>query len=121
MKNRELPGITRVQVHSAVLSRSGRGPAALVSVQPTSTRGHFMQVYLADLLSPVLGDDVYSYRAKMIMNVMTKVGHERAPHVQREVGVTCYIIFTTSLEILSSLSIRIRGPGSRTFHSLSLN
>ena len=95
MKNRELPGITRVQVHSGVLSRSGRGPAALVFVQPTSTRGHFMQVYLADLLSPVLGDDVYSYRAKMIMNVMTKVGHERAPHVQREVGVTCYIIFTT--------------------------
>ena len=80
-----MPAITRVQVHSNVLSRSGRGPAALVSVQPTATSGHFVQVYLADLLSPVLGDELYSYRAKMIMNVMTRVGHERAPHVPKEV------------------------------------
>ena len=68
-------------------SQSHRGPAALVSVQPTSTSGHFVQVYLSDLLSPVLGDDMYSYRAKMVMNVMTKVGHERSPHVPKEVCV----------------------------------
>ena len=84
MEKRDLPSISRVHVHSAVVSRSGRGPAALVSVQPTSTSGHFALVYLADLLSPVLGDEVYGYRAKMIMGVMTRVGHERAPHVPKE-------------------------------------
>ena len=85
MRNRVLPKISRVQVHSRVLSRSGLGPAALASVQPSSTGSHFVQVYMADLLAPVLGDSLYSYRAKRVMNVMTKVGHDRSPHVPTEV------------------------------------
>ena len=93
MNKKELPSITRVQVHSSVLSRSGRGPASLVSVHPTSTSQHFVQVYLADLLSPVLGDEMYSYRSKMVMGVMTKVGHERSPHVPKEVGVISSSLF----------------------------
>ena len=80
-----MPKISRVQVQASVLSRSGLGPSALASVQPSSTGNHFVQVYMADLLAPVLGDDLYSYRARMVMNVMTKVGHDRSPHVPKEV------------------------------------
>ena len=57
-----------------------------------------MQVYLADLLSPVLGDEMYSYRAKMVMGVMTKVGHERSPHVPKEVGVLSSSLFRNLLD-----------------------
>ena len=107
MEKRDLPSISRVHVHSAVVSRSGRGPAALVSVQPTSTSGHFALVYLADLLSPVLGDEVYGYRAKMIMGVMTRVGHERAPHVPKEARLSIQNIWLFGENATSLMSRNI--------------
>lgn len=79
--------IVRVKVHSHVVSKSPFGAASLVSVHPSLTANHFIEVYMADLLSPVVGDGFYSYRAKTIMGVMTKVPETRSPHIPKEVIV----------------------------------
>ncbi len=71
-------------MHSRVLSSSGFGPASLVSVEPSATCNHFIQVYLADLLSPALGDAFYSYRVRELMGKMTKVPVEMTPHDPKE-------------------------------------
>ncbi|KAG8225385.1 hypothetical protein J437_LFUL016810 [Ladona fulva] len=41
----------------------------LVEIKPSTTRWHFLRVYLSHLLSPVLGDNLYSSRVTSFMGV----------------------------------------------------
>ena len=83
----------RCRVYSEVLVRSsgGGGRAALVDVQPSMTSHHFIPCYMGDLLSPVLGDSFFSYRARPIMGVMMKIGHEMSPHTMQQVTFVTHI------------------------------
>ena len=47
----------------------------------------WFQVYMADMLSPVLGDGLYSYRARPVMGVMTRISHKNSPVVVKPVSV----------------------------------
>jgi 23S rRNA-/tRNA-specific pseudouridylate synthase len=43
--------------------------ASLVEICPSATKWHFLRVYLAHLLSPVLGDSLYGSRVHQMMGV----------------------------------------------------
>jgi 23S rRNA-/tRNA-specific pseudouridylate synthase len=43
--------------------------ASLVEICPSATKWHFLRVYLAHLLSPVLGDTLYGSRVHQVMGV----------------------------------------------------
>jgi 23S rRNA-/tRNA-specific pseudouridylate synthase len=43
--------------------------ASLVEVCPSATKCHFLRVYLAHLVSPVLGDNLYGSRVHQVMGV----------------------------------------------------
>lgn len=43
--------------------------ASLVEICPSATKWHFLRVYLAHLLSPVLGDNMYGSRVHQVMGV----------------------------------------------------
>lgn len=49
--------------------------ASLVEISPSATKWHFIRVYLAQLLSPVLGDHLYGNRVHYIMNTFLPVNH----------------------------------------------
>ena len=49
----------RYSVNSNVLSKSIDGKSALFSIEPNSTKWNFLTVYAADMLSPVIGDQLY--------------------------------------------------------------
>ncbi len=70
----------RYRVRLESLSHASAGPAALVRMESTSVRHNFPAVYLADMLSPMLGDRFYSYRARLLMGHMARVSHRNSPH-----------------------------------------
>jgi 23S rRNA-/tRNA-specific pseudouridylate synthase len=43
--------------------------ASLVEICPSATKWHFLRVYLAHLLSPVLGDNLYGSRVHQVMGM----------------------------------------------------
>ncbi len=49
------------------------------------SRHNFPAVYLADMLSPMLGDLHYSYRARSLMGHMTKISHSNSPYNRQQV------------------------------------
>ena len=64
--------VKRAHVHIETVARSPRG-AGLVSVSPSSVGKHLLQVYLADVGHPVIGDMMYDYRARTLMGHKIKV------------------------------------------------
>eukprot|EP00095_Tigriopus_kingsejongensis_P006447 maker-scaffold384_size188899-snap-gene-0.31 protein:Tk06447 transcript:maker-scaffold384_size188899-snap-gene-0.31-mRNA-1 annotation:"rna pseudouridylate synthase domain-containing protein 3" len=88
----------RIRVHSKTLARSGLGKAALVSVQPTKTSNNFIFVYMNDLLSPIIGDHLYSYRCRVTMGVMSRINYSQAPtniptQVNHFTHSTCILLY----------------------------
>ena len=67
-KMRQQNDKTRKRVHVSVESvcRSARD-VAVVAVSPSSAGRHFLQVYLADIGHPVLGDTMYDYRSRTLL------------------------------------------------------
>ena len=49
--------------------------ASLVEISPSATRWHFIRVYLAHLLSPVLGDHLYGNRVHYLMDTQLPIHH----------------------------------------------
>ncbi len=70
--------IKRISVQAQVISKSEGN--ALLRLEPTSVSNDFCRVYCADLLSPILGDEFYSYRCRMLVGKMVRVNPQRSPH-----------------------------------------
>ena len=87
--------IKRVHVAAASVARSSSG-AGIVQVSPSFVGKHFLQVYLADLGYPVLGDMMYDYRTRTILGKKLRItSHTNAqrtqilpPHVLELLGLT---------------------------------
>merc|ERR1711874_460368 len=47
---------------------------SLVLLQPSSSKNHFVPVWLSDMGCPLLGDQMYDYRARTLMGHKVKVG-----------------------------------------------
>ena len=86
LKSKET-NISRLSVQSEVMSKSSNGRASLFRIEPTSTRQNFVSVYCADMLSPILGDEFYSYRAKPILGKMIKVSPQMSPDSNARVEI----------------------------------
>eukprot|EP00096_Caligus_rogercresseyi_P013736 TRINITY_DN6341_c0_g1_i1.p1 TRINITY_DN6341_c0_g1~~TRINITY_DN6341_c0_g1_i1.p1 ORF type:complete len:330 (-),score=72.37 TRINITY_DN6341_c0_g1_i1:94-1083(-) len=73
--------LSRYLVHTETLSTSCRPgmSSSLVAVSPSSLHNHFIHLYMADLLSPLLGDFIYSYRVRRVNNYPIKVSHNQSP------------------------------------------
>ena len=55
--------IKRFSVKTETLAKGEGDIAALVSVEPTTTAWNFISAYMAtEMLSPVIGDNQFSYR-----------------------------------------------------------
>ena len=80
-KNRETNSVqmNRVSVVADILARSRGNLTALVSIQPTGIEWNFICAYMANLLSPIIGDSQFSYRVKTILGNPVKVAHENSP------------------------------------------
>lgn len=55
------------RVHHHTLCKNNL--ASLVEICPSATKWHFLRVYLAHLMSPVLGDNLYGSRVHQVMGV----------------------------------------------------
>jgi len=75
--------IKRIHVAVNTLAKSSLG-ATVVEISPSSTGKHFLPVYLADLGHPLLGDQMYDYRARTLMGHRVKLstGHTNARRAQ---------------------------------------
>ena len=74
--------IKRVHVAAASVARSSSG-AGIVQISPSSVGKHFLQVYLADLGYPVLGDMMYDYRTRTILGKKLRItSHTNAQRTQ---------------------------------------
>ena len=71
--------IKRVSVEMDTLSKGEDGRVSLIKIEPTSTDQSFLQIYSADMLSPIIGDHIYGYRAKLFMNKMVRVSPQKSP------------------------------------------
>ena len=71
--------ITRVSVHSKVISRGHDGRSSLLRIEPTSTINSFVQIYANDLLCPIIGDHMYGYRTRHLLNKMVRVNPQKSP------------------------------------------
>ena len=69
----------RITVNSEVVTKSANGQSTLLRIEPTSEQNNFVWIYCADLLSPIIGDGLYGYRAKMLMGKMVKVDYQLLP------------------------------------------
>jgi len=79
MLNKKKNDICRVGVDVKVISKSQNGHCSLLRIEPFVTQWNFVRVYCADLLSPVIGDHLFSYRAKMLMGKMIRVSPQHSP------------------------------------------
>ena len=77
--------VSKRSIYMETLVKSGKGRAALISMQPSLTNNNFLSVYMSDCLSPVIGDFLFSYRVKETMGVMTKIGYEMSPNILEQV------------------------------------
>ena len=74
--------IRRVSVHAESVARSSSG-VSVMSVSSSFAGKHFLQVYLADLGHPVLGDMMYDYRTRTIMGQRIRItSHTNARRTQ---------------------------------------
>ena len=73
--------LKRIAVNAEIVSKSPKGQSTLVKIEPSSLQYSFIQIYMADLLSPIIGDSIYGHRAKMLMGKMVKVNPELLPDV----------------------------------------
>ena len=71
--------INRFTVLAEILAKSRGNLTALVSIQPTGIQWNFMCAYMANLLSPIIGDSQFSYRVKTLFGQQVKVSHESSP------------------------------------------
>lgn len=80
-KNRETNSLqmNRVSVVADIVARSRGNLTALVSIQPSGNEWNFICAYMANLLSPIIGDSQFSYRVKTILGNPVKVSHENSP------------------------------------------
>ena len=62
MKKDAAKDIKRFSVKCETLAKSEGDIGSLVSVEPTTTAWNFIQAYMAEMLSPIIGDFVFSYR-----------------------------------------------------------
>lgn len=69
----------RVSVYTKTWARSNGGHASLVEIQPSSFKHNFVLVYLADKLSPIIGDHMYGYRVGQVMGNPVKVSPQLSP------------------------------------------
>jgi len=77
--DKELKEIKRFSVKTETLAKSEGDVGALVSVEPTTTAWNFIPVYMAEMLSPIIGDVIFSYRVQTVMNKRVKVSHKNGP------------------------------------------
>jgi len=82
-KKNRLDGSKRVHVSIRSISRGPRG-AGIVEVCPSSFGKHFIPVYLADVGHPMIGDQLYDYRARTLMGHKVKLStaHTQAKRCQ---------------------------------------
>jgi len=75
--------VKRVHVSISSLARSAQG-CGVVEISPSSSGNHFIPVYLADVGYPLLGDQMYDYRAKSMMGQRVKLStaHTNAKRMQ---------------------------------------
>ena len=86
--------IKRVHVAAASVARSSSG-VGIVEISPSFVGKHFLQVYLADLGYPVLGDMMYDYRTRTLLGKKLRItSHTNAhrtqilpPHVLELLGL----------------------------------
>ena len=71
--------VSRFSVQAQVMSSSSNGRASLFRIEPSTTRKNCVAVYCADMLSPILGDQHYGYRAKMVLGKMVRISPQMAP------------------------------------------
>ena len=69
----------RISVVADVLARSRGNTTSLISIQPNSIKWNFLCVYMANLLSPIIGDSMFSYRVKSVLGKPIKVEHQNSP------------------------------------------
>ena len=72
--------IKRITVEASVISKSSNGTSSLFRVEATSVMNNFIPVYCADMLSPILGDEMFSYRVRQFMGKLVHVKPQLAPH-----------------------------------------
>jgi len=75
--------VKRVHVAINSLARSAQG-AGVVELSPSNIGKHFIPVYLADVGHPLLGDQMYDYRARSILGQRIKLNtaHTNAKRMQ---------------------------------------
>ena len=78
-KDSKFAQITRISVVADIIARSRGNSCALVSIQPTDIQWNFLCAYMANLLSPIIGDSQFSYRVKPLFGKLVKVSHENSP------------------------------------------
>jgi len=54
------------------LSRSSKVPLSLVNISPSSVSNHLIRVWMADMEYPVLGDGLYDYRSRTVLDHKVK-------------------------------------------------
>ena len=47
--------LKRIAVNAEIVSKSPKGQSTLVKIEPSSLQYSFIQIYMADLLSPIIG------------------------------------------------------------------
>lgn len=89
--------ISRLSVNAKVISSTAT--VSLFRVEPTQTLKNFIAVYCADMLSPILGDHHYGYRARMLTGKMVKVSPQLAPDLAtRQMSLPDWMMSKLGLE-----------------------
>ena len=71
--------IKRISVVADILARSRGNTTALVSIAPNGIEWNFICAYMANLLAPIIGDSLLSYRVKTVLGKAVKVDHQNSP------------------------------------------
>ena len=79
-KSRFEKTISRFTIKTKTLCKAEGNTAAIVSAEPTTVIWNLLQVYFAEMLSPVLGDTMYGYRVKTVMGKRIKISHANSPN-----------------------------------------
>jgi len=75
--------IKRVHVNFSSVARSPGARAEVVSLSTSTVTNHFVQVYLADIGHPVIGDMLYDYRSRTFLGKRIRItSHTNARRTQ---------------------------------------
>ena len=96
--HRKDPNVKRITVKAQELSKSDSGQNALVRIEPTSVQNSFISIYCADLLSPIIGDHTYGYRAKMLLGKMVKVHPHLLPNSNHQQNLPDWLLSKLGLK-----------------------